>query len=99
MFTACLYVSDSLQAIDRQPSTEINTKITSDSTTGPKMRFPTYSAFQNMTFPGISYMFLEEDRATLIFMQMNEIFRKFCPILQIFCMSEILIFIQCTSTI
>ena len=33
-------------------------------TTGPKMRFPTYSAFQNMTFPGISYTFLVQDRAT-----------------------------------
>ena len=29
--------------------------------TGPKMKFPTYFAFQYMTFPNISYTFLVED--------------------------------------
>ena len=29
--------------------------------TGPKMKFPTYFAFQYMKFPNISYAFLVED--------------------------------------
>ena len=30
--------------------------------TGPKLRFPTYPVYQNMTFPHISYTYLPEDR-------------------------------------
>ena len=31
--------------------------------TRPKLRFPTCPAYQNMTFPHISYTYLTEDRA------------------------------------
>ena len=30
--------------------------------TNPKLRFPTCPAYQNMTFPHISYTYLAEDR-------------------------------------
>ena len=49
--------------------------------TGPKLRFPTCPAYQNMTFPHISYTYLAEDRAE--FYAKNEMHRKSCPILQI----------------
>ena len=39
-----------------QPLRDQYTKLT-----GPKMKFPTYFAFQYMTFPNISYTFLVED--------------------------------------
>ena len=62
--------------------------------TGPKLRFPTMScpAYQNMTFPHISYTYLAEDRAG--FYQTYEMCRKSCPILQISYMYEIQIFVQ-----
>ena len=59
--------------------------------TRPKLRFATCPVYQNMTFPHISYTYLAEDRAK--FMQTNEMYRKFCPILQISYMYEIQIFV------
>ena len=55
----------------------------------PKIRFPTYPAYQNMTFPHISYTYLAENRTEFYIMC-----RKFCPILQISYMYEIQIFLS-----
>ena len=57
--------------------------------TGPKLRFPTCPAYQNMTFPHISYTYLAEDRAGFYAMC-----RKSCPILLISYMYEIQNFVQ-----
>ena len=42
-----------------------------------EFEFPTYFAFQYMTFPNISYTFLVEDSTKINFMDMNGTCRKF----------------------
>ena len=63
--------------------------------TGQKLKFPMCPAYQNMTFPHISYTYLAEDRADFYANKINEMCRKSCPILQISYIYEIQIFIQC----
>ena len=59
--------------------------------TGPKLRFPTCPAYQNMTFPHITYTYLAEDRVG--FYATCEMCRKSCSILQISYMYEIQLFV------
>ena len=50
--------------------------ISSRDNTRPKVRFPSCPAYQHMTFPTYIWQRIEWN-----FMQMNEMCRKFCPIL------------------
>lgn len=60
--------------------------------TGPKLKVPTYSTFQNMTFLVFPTRFYSQQRIEQYFMQINEVCRKSRSIVPISYIQEIQIY-------